>query len=394
MRIYLPIILSFILGTLLAAGAKKLLSLFLEKFWAKKLPTIKFRIIILFFFIIAFLWAVGRVFDMRPLMIAGASMMAILNLTSLVLALILPWPLLINFIGARIRKPSTAQVPANMERRHFIKIAASALPAMALGTVGSGMAGSFQPVKINKVPMYFSNLPDDLDGFTILHLSDLHLGYYFHVSDLEETLKEAEAYAPDLVLVTGDVADDLNQLPDALKLIAQLKATHGAYMSLGNHEYIRSINDVRRIVSAGHVTLLVDAGHRIMHGNENIYIGGADDPRRMRGDVDPFLDQTIEKAMAKSKTNDFKLLMSHRPKALDVAGKHGVDLIFGGHTHGGQIMLDGKSLFEGMVEREPYLWGKYKKGKTQLYTSAGMGHWFPFRLNCPPEAPLIELKKV
>jgi predicted MPP superfamily phosphohydrolase len=51
-------------------------------------------------------------------------------------------------------------------------------------------------------------------------------------------------------------------------------------------------------------------------------------------------------------------------------------------------------LFEGMVEREPYLWGKYKKDKTQLYTSAGMGHWFPFRLNCPPEAPLIELKKV
>ena len=265
---------------------------------------------------------------------------------------------------------------------------------MALGTVGSGMAGSFQPVKINKVPMYFSNLPDDLDGFTILHLSDLHLGYYFHVSDLEETLKAADGYSPDLVLVTGDVADDLTQLPDALKLIANIKATHGAYMSLGNHEYIRSIKDVRRIVSAGPVPLLVDAGHRIRHGNASIYIGGADDPRRMRGDVDPFLDQTIERAMSKSSINDFKLLMSHRPKALDVAGKHGVDLIFGGHTHGGQIMLDGKSLFEGMVEREPYLWGKYQKDTTQLYTSAGMGHWFPFRLNCPPEAPLIELKRI
>lgn len=394
MKIYIPILLSFVLGSLLAVGAKKLLSLFLEKFWVKKLPEIKFRTIVLYFFGIAFAWAIGRVFDIRSLMIAGASMMAILNLTSLVLVLILPWPLLINFFGAKIRKPSTDQVPVNMERRQFIKIAASALPAMALGTVGSGMAGSFQPVKINKVPMYFSNLPDDLDGFTILHLSDLHLGYYFHVSDLEETLKEADGYSPDLVLVTGDIADDLNQLPDALNLIAQLKSMHGSFMSLGNHEYIRGINNVRRITSAGPVPLLVDAGHRIRHGNASIYIGGADDPRRMRGDVDPFLDQTIEKAMAKSKINDFKLLMSHRPKALDVAGKHSVDLIFGGHTHGGQIMLDGKSLFEGMVEREPYLWGLYQKDKTQLYTSAGMGHWFPFRLNCPPEAPLIELKRI
>ena len=394
MKIYLPILLSFVLGSSLALGAKKLLSLFLEKFWGKNLPPIKFRTIVLFFFVIALVWAVGRVFDFRTLMIAGASMMAILNLTSLVLALILPWPLLINFFGNKIKKPSTDRVPANMERRHFIKIAASALPVMALGTVGSGMAGSFQPVKINRVPMHFPNLPDDLDGFTILHLSDLHLGYYFHVSDLEETLKVADGYSPDLVLVTGDVADDLTQLPDALKLIGQLKTTHGSFMSLGNHEYIRSIKDVRRIVSAGPVPLLVDAGHRILHRNASIYIGGADDPRRMRGDVDPFLDQTIEKAMSKSSVNDFKVLMSHRPKALDVAGKHGVDLIFGGHTHGGQIMLDGKSLFEGMVEREPYLWGKYQKDKTQLYTSAGMGHWFPFRLNCPPEAPIIELKKV
>jgi predicted MPP superfamily phosphohydrolase len=42
---------------------------------------------------------------------------------------------------------------------------------------------------------------------------------------------------------------------------------------------------------------------------------------------------------------------------------------------------------------ERYLWGKYRKGDSQLYTSAGVGHWFPFRLGCPPEAPVIVLRK-
>lgn len=164
-------------------------------------------------------------------------------------------------------------------------------------------------------------------------------------------------------------------------------------MSLGNHEYMRGIEDVKRIVAAGPVPLLINDGQRIIHAGSPIFLGGADDPKRMRGDVDPFLDKAVQKTMSKADYNDFKILMSHRPKALDVAGKYDVDLILSGHTHGGQIILNGKSAFEGMVEREPYLWGKYKKDQTQLYTSAGMGHWFPFRFNCPPEAPLIELKK-
>lgn len=394
MRIYLPIIFSFLLGVLLALGAKKLLNLFLEKFWGKQLPVIKYKFIILFFSIIALLWTFGRLFELQWFLIAGASIMALLNITSLVMVLVLPWPLLINFLSGRIKGHVYGKGHINIERRNFIKVAASALPIMALGTAGSGMAGSFQPVRINRVPIYFTGLPDELDGFKILHLSDLHLGYYFHLPDLEETLKQAEKDKPDLVLVTGDIADDLSQLPEALKLIDQLKTTHGAYMSLGNHEYMRGIEDVYRIVSAGPVPLLVNSAHRITHLNSKVYVGGADDPRRLRGNVDPFLDQTVKKTMSNATDEDFKLLMSHRPKALDVAGKYQVDLILAGHTHGGQIMLGGKSVFEGMVEKEPYLWGKYQKGQTQLYTSAGMGHWIPFRLNCPPEAPLIEIKNL
>ncbi len=376
----------------MALGAKELLNRYLAKFWNRRMPVISFQQILLVFASLALVWAAGKLFESRILLVGGASLMAILNIASLVLIITIPWPLLVSFAGNTLKRRKKEPVAVDHGRRKFIKVAAGVLPVMALGTAGSGMAGSFQAVKVSHVPMYFEKLPDDLDGFRILHLSDLHLGYYFHLSDLEDTLRHAQHYKPDLVLVTGDVADDLNQLPDALDLISQLRSVHGAFMSLGNHEYIRGIERVYNIVSKSHVPLLVNNGHRITHKNSHIYLGGADDPKRLRANVDPFLERTTREAMKNAADNDFRLLMSHRPKVLDVAGRYRIDLILSGHTHGGQILFGGKSLFEGMVDREPYLWGRYKKDQTQLYTSAGMGHWFPFRLNCPPEAPLISIR--
>jgi predicted MPP superfamily phosphohydrolase len=102
--------------------------------------------------------------------------------------------------------------------------------------------------------------------------------------------------------------------------------------------------------------------------------------------------QSIGKSIKDSVSDEFKVLMSHRPRALDVAGEFGVDLILAGHTHGGQIGLNGRSVFEGVM-KERYLWGKYQKGSAKLYTSSGVGHWFPYRLGCPAEAPIITLVK-
>lgn len=189
MRNYFPIIFSFVLGILLAMGAKKLLHLYIDRFFGKKMNLIEFKYVILFFTLFAVLWTYGKYIESNWLLMAGASMMAILNIFSLVLIIFLPWPLIFFSVTDRINRKKSTPPVVNFERRHFIKVAASALPVMALGTAGSGMAGSFQPVGINKVPMYFKNLPIQLDGFKILHLSDLHLGYYFHLSDLEETMQ-------------------------------------------------------------------------------------------------------------------------------------------------------------------------------------------------------------
>jgi hypothetical protein len=122
-----------------------------------------------------------------------------------------------------------------------------------------------------------------------------------------------------------------------------------------------------------------------------VFVGGIDDPRRMGVDNSLFFENTIDQVLLDTNDDDFILLMSHRPDAFDYAAGRGVNVMFAGHTHGGQIGLLGRSLFQ-EVWTDSYFWGYYDLGASRLHVSAGMGHWFPFRLGCPPEAPIIELR--
>src|SRR6185295_20296414 len=90
----------------------------------------------------------------------------------------------------------------------------------------------------------------------------------------------------------------------------------------------------------------------------------------------------------------FRLLMCHRPNGFPAAADAGFHLTLSGHTHGAQIGIGGKSALEvlgGGGERYP--WGSYERDGKRLYTTSGFGHWFPFRLGCPTEAPLIVLAR-
>jgi predicted MPP superfamily phosphohydrolase len=342
------------------------------------------------------IWLIGRAVAWPFLMSIGPVGIIAVILFDIVMLITLPFSWMIDFINVRIQaiksKPANKK-GFNPERRKIIKAAAASLPLLAVGTTGTGLASSFQNVYIRKVPLYFDNLPDELDGFKILHLSDMHLGIYFQLSDLEHVVEDALHEKPDLFLVTGDVSDDLRILPDALKIIDQLNTPYHGFISLGNHEYYRGIREAIQKFVSGPIPLLINKGEIVKVGNRKLFVGGADDPVTLRTDITPFLKRTVEMTMKSSEEDSFNILMSHRPKTLDVVENQNVNLILSGHTHGGQIGFNGRSLFEGMIEKEPYMWGKYKKGNTQLYTSAGMGHWLPFRFNCPPEAPLVILKK-
>ena len=341
------------------------------------------------------LFGLSLIFKWKYILPIGATGMAILMIISLILIVTLPVSLLINRINqwTRSLRKNVPKPIYNQDRRLFLKTAAAALPVFTIGTTTNGVASAFQNVKIPQITMRYDNLPNALNGFKIWHLSDLHLGYYYQLDDLERLLLDAENEPVDLIVITGDVADDLSKLTDTLKLINQKEGNHSALVSVGNHEYFRGIKEVRRQIDASPIPLLLNDQHIINVNGCKLLIGGLDDPVRMHSDNSRFFERSIQQLLKNNPEFDFSILMSHRPKVLNVAPDYNIDLVLAGHTHGAQIGFNNRSIFESMWE-ENYLWGKYKKGNAQLYTSSGVGHWFPFRLGCPAEAPIITLKKL
>jgi hypothetical protein len=259
----------------------------------------------------------------------------------------------------------------------------------------SGLAGitdSFGKITVPIRRLPIIGLPSALDGFKIAQLSDSHLGYYFHLNDLEEVVEKIKPQNPDLVLVTGDISDDIKILPDALGIIGRLNPKYGIYASVGNHEYYQGIRAVLRAFEKGPFPILINDHVNIDVGPTEIFLGGADDPRTLRNDYTQFLQNTIDITMREAPARSFKILMSHRPEGLDYSSVVGINLVLSGHTHGGQIGFGGRSLIEPIFP-EKYLWGIYRKAETTLHTSGGMGHWIPFRLGVPAEAPILILEK-
>ena len=296
------------------------------------------------------------------------------------------------FIFKLLTKLKTEPRPVSAERRRVLKWTASVAPVFLLATSGKGFAGAFSPVRTPVIPFHFSKLPAAFEGFRILHLSDLHLGYYFNLKDLEQFVARMARQTFDLVVVTGDCADDVDQLPAALRLIEQIPARLPKFFSLGNHEYYRDLPRTLKILERSSIRLLRNEAVELMHNGRKMRLVGIDDPVYMGREINSYLENFLLQVSKKSKPRAFNLLMSHRPQALDLAPQFGMDLVLAGHTHGGQVGFKGRSVFENWGIHK-YLWGKYQNGASQLYTSAGMGQWLPFRLGCPPEAPIIILKK-
>ena len=335
----------------------------------------------LFLIVVTLLFGYFNLDKTFPYLLAAGLLIALLSVS-----LILGIPL-----SLLIYKTTKVVKPIDQSRRNFIKGLSASFPLILSASSVYGFGDSFNKVKIRHMPFYFKNLPPDLRGLRILHLSDLHLRAFFTLSDLEEIIPALTAQKPHLILITGDIADDLRQLPDALKLIDQVGAAYGGFISVGNHEYYRGSKKVVKIIDKSPFPLLLNRGVTLKIGDTRMFVGGLDDPRTLSAENSIFLRRSLDKALNFEAQADFKVIMSHRPSGLDVASNEDIDLVLSGHTHGGQVGFNGRSVFEGLV-KEKYLWGKYRRGETQLYTSAGVGHWLPFRLGCPAEAVIIKLE--
>lgn len=396
MRVFLPVIFAAGLALVLGLIELALLRFLNRDWWRIRIIRLVAMGLPVFCALAVVGWGLGEYYSMKLLAFvsAVAAFIGAVLLVSLMLSL--PVTGLVHFIRWLTDRCFSTHMPqvterTNQKRRFFLKTVAATIPVGALGLGTTGIGRAMGNINIHLVPILINSLPSELEGLRILHLSDLHLRP-FSTLIMNEVLAGASELEPDLIVITGDVADDLTLLPETLDVLSGFGAPLGAYACLGNHEYFRGVTQVRRIHEASQVPLLVNQTIHLERNGRTFALVGIDDPRFLNVADDSFFDRSLEASRISNRTADFTLLLSHRPEVLEVAASRGINLVLAGHTHGGQIGFLGRSVFEPLWP-ERYLWGHYQHETTHLYTSAGAGHWFPFRLGCPPEAPVIELRR-
>ncbi len=288
-----------------------------------------------------------------------------------------------------VASPRVGPLPIVVPRRPLIELATLSVPLAFVGAGALGVGGALVATRIVPRAMRFARLPPDLQGLRILQLTDLHVGAFMDPAAVEALVEAARPHQPDLVVLTGDICDHLPWLPPTLAAVATLRPRLGIFAALGNHEHYRGRAPSIRGYEQSGIDLLLDASRVVRVGAAELVIAGVDDPARARRE--DHYARSIAMALDATPEAAFRLGLCHRPSGFSDLARARVDLTLSGHTHAGQIGVGERSVFEA-VAPEAHLWGSYRKGDAQLYTSSGGGHWFAFRLNCTSEAALITLE--
>jgi predicted MPP superfamily phosphohydrolase len=254
----------------------------------------------------------------------------------------------------------------------------------ASGLYGRGRRNA-EKIVIRENPLEFADLPPAFDGFTVLHLTDLHVE--MNAKAMARAAELASSLTYDLVVLTGDFrAATYGAHEPTLEGLARLRPhlKGPVYGVLGNHDTIRMVPGLE----AMGIRMLLNESEAIRRGDQAIHLAGIDDAHYYCAD-------NIHKAGASIPDDGFAILLSHTPEIYRQAAHAGFRLMLSGHTHGGQICLPGgipitlDSHLPRRLGAGP--WHHYGMAG---YTSVGTGSCIvPVRFNCPPEIALHRLRR-
>ena len=279
-----------------------------------------------------------------------------------------------------------------LTRRGFFRLAAG-FGAAAL--IADSIA--FEPNRPQLVRREISlrRWPAQLDGFTIALLSDFHYDPYFSVHPLRAAIPMVNALHPDLVALTGDFVSipmmhrysrtAAFAAEPCASLLRELRAPHGLWAVLGNHDEFTDPELVTSILHSTGIPVLANQSVPIELNGSRFWLGGVNDV--MGGSSD--LDRTLGNVPPAEPV----VLLAHEPDYADFAASHPIDLQLSGHSHGGQIRVPFlPPLYEPPLARK-YVAGLYHVGPLTLYTNRGLGTvGVPLRFDCPPEVTLLTLR--
>lgn len=276
-------------------------------------------------------------------------------------------------LSARISAAISSDTPFRDLAGNLSKVARSALNEANSLTI--------EEVKIN-----LKRLPKNLDGFRIVHLSDIHHSPFTDLAHIERTVAVSNLLKPDMFVLTGDyVSHEREYIEPVAEVLGNLKSEFGTFACLGNHDHWTDAELVTDSMRDAGIKVLINEGIRFTAQNSSFWIAGVDD--YMVGQTD------LRAALRGSFPDEMKMLLAHNPIILRRATRAGIDLMLSGHTHGGQVKIRDEE--KRILPRRKLRNGLHRRKETQIYITRGIGTVvLPVRYQCPPEISLLELQCV
>ena len=293
-------------------------------------------------------------------------------------------------------------------RRKFVSQIGLGIAAIPFLSLIYGMTVGKYNYRVIKQRIFFPDLPDGFDGFTITQISDVHSGSFDNPEKINYAIDLINEQNSDLILFTGDIvnthAKEMNPWIEAFNRIQP--HAFGKYAVLGNHDYGEYIDwptpadkeenfkEIKALYSKIGFDLLLNQNKKIKKDSSEIVIVGVENwgkNFKQAGDLNKASEGLSEK--------DFKILMSHDPSHWEYEikkdEKH-FQLTLSGHTHGLQFGIE----IPGIIRWSPvqYVYkqwaGLYENLGRYIYVNRGFGfHAYPGRVGIMPEITVIQLKK-
>ncbi len=258
-----------------------------------------------------------------------------------------------------------------------------------------GFTGGQSRVEHTRLEVELPGLAPRLDGLRVVQISDLHIGNKLEGAALARMVERVNATDPDVVVLTGDLFDfDPFFVEDGVRVLAGLRARHGVYVILGNHDVYTGVDVIVEAFArlAPGIRVLRDEIVRLPVGAP-LHLAGIEDPGHewaARG----FEHAPLERLAAQRPDDGPTVLLVHRPESFAQAVRLGFPLVLAGHTHGGQLALPTRGGRWNLARFvTPLTRGVFREGATTMYVNRGIGVGGPaLRLNCSREIAEVRLR--
>ncbi len=269
----------------------------------------------------------------------------------------------------------------------FSHWSAVGVPLLAFAVTLVGFVNARRLARVKKVDVPIDGLPEELHGYSIAQISDIHVGPTIRRPYLNAIVNRVNALKADAIAVTGDLVDgSVQRLALHTQPLARLSAPDGTFFVTGNHEYYSGaeewIAELRRLG----LTVLLNQHVVRERGKAKLMIAGV--PDFTAHHFVPSHRSDPQLAAAGAREVDVRILLAHQPRSAPAAAEAGFDLQLSGHTHGGQFFP--WNLFVPL--QQPFVAGLHRVRALWVYTSRGTGYWGPpKRFGAPSEITLVRL---